>query len=156
MPQPKPKTPVLPSLETFLLTEKLISPQRSVELLRYMAAEELTAGSAVLRLHWVEAAALGEKLKQAFGITTVAVADLDGVKMKKVLGEDKIRAWQAIPMAFATDSGNQKLILGLTDPLHRAILQSAETLTKMPVQPAFLPWTEYTKICEMWFGAGAQ
>jgi len=153
MAQPKPKTPVLPSLETFLASEKLLSPQRSVELLRYMAAEELTAGSAVMRLQWVDPKALGEKLKANFSIPAVSAADLDGTKMKQVLHEDKIRAWQAIPFRFADESGGRKIVLGLTDPLHRAILQSAETLLKLPVQPAFLPWNEFTKICALWFGA---
>lgn len=152
MAEPKQTAPVLPSLETFLFSEKLLSPQRSVELLRYMAGEELTAGSAVLRLKWVDAKVLGERLHKAFGIPTVTDKDLAGVKMRKVLGEDKIRAWQAIPIDFIEDSGAKKLLLGLTDPLHRAILQSAEALTKMPVQPAFLTWDDYAKLCELWFG----
>lgn len=153
MAQPKPKTPVLPSLETFLFSEKLLSPHRSVELLRYMAAEDLTAGSAVMRLQWVSPKGLGERLKAVFSIPTVGAADLDGAKMKQVLSEDKIRAWQAIPFRFAEESGGRKLVLGLTDPLHRAILQSAETLIKMPVQPAFLSWNEFKEICGLWFGA---
>jgi hypothetical protein len=148
---PKPTPPVLPSLETFLATEKLLSAARSVELLRYMAEEELTAGSAVMRLQWVKPELLSQRLERAFSIPTVTSASLAGVKMRKVLTEDKIKAWQVVPVDFLDESGTRKLLLGMTDPLHRAILQSAEGLARLPIQPAFLSWDEYVKVCESWF-----
>lgn len=152
MVQTKTREPVLPSLETFLNSEKLLSPQRAVELLRYMSSEELTAGSAVMRLKWVTGADLGQRLSKAFSIPMVTANSIGGIKMRKVLTEDKIRAWQAVPIDFSEDNGTRKLILGMTDPLHRAIQQSAEALTRVTIQPAFLPWEEYEKICEIWFG----
>lgn len=155
MVQTKTREPVLPSLETFLTSEKLLTPQRAVELLRFMSNEELTAGSAVMRLNWVASGDLSERLAKAFGIRTVTAAGVAGIKMRKVLTEDKIRAWQSVPMDFAEYNGIKKLILGMTDPLHRAIQQSAEALTRMSIQPVFLPWEEYEKICETWFGQGS-
>lgn len=139
-------------METFLFSEKLLSPQKSVELLRYMSSEELTAGSAVMRLRLVTPQMLSEKLMKHFGIPTVGLESLGGVKMRKVLTEDKIRAWQSIPMDFVENEGSPKLILGMTDPLHRAIQQSAETLTRVTIQPAFLAWEDFEKIFATWFG----
>ncbi len=149
---PKTREPVLPSLETFLFSEKLLSPQKSVELLRYMSSEELTAGSAVMRLRLVTPQILSEKLMKHFGIPTVKIESIGGTKMRKVLTEDKVRAWQSVPVDFVDDNGVRKLILGMTDPLHRAIQQSAETLTRLTIQPAFLTWEDFETICATWFG----
>lgn len=151
MAQPKPNTPVLPSLETFLASERLLPASRSVELLRFMSEQELTAGSAVMRLEWVKPQVLSEKLAQTFNIPTVGPGSITGERMRKVLSEDKIRSWQVIPIDFVEDTTGRKLLLGMTDPLHRAIQQSAETLTHLPIIPAFLAWTDFLKICEEWF-----
>ena len=151
MAQPKQRDSVLPSLETFLSSEKLLSPGRCVELLRYMSGQELTAGSALMRLGWITAESLAEKLGKNFGIGSVTAASVAGLKMRKILTEDKIRAWQVVPVDFIDVSGTRKLILGMTDPLHRAIQQSAEALTRMVIQPAFLSWGDYLEVCQLWF-----
>ncbi|MBI4404044.1 MAG: hypothetical protein HY537_07780 [Deltaproteobacteria bacterium] len=127
------------TLESLLVSQRLLSPEQVVQTHSCMAQTDVNFGTALMYLQLLPVSVIAKVLQEKAGIPSDISAELIASPgMKRVITAEKAKALQVFPISFIEESGQRVLLLGMTDPLDTFSQAKVHEMCRLKVQPMFV------------------
>lgn len=147
----------LPSMESFLLQQKLITLGQVEHARTFMSESDISFGTAILFLKYVAEDRLARLLEAHFSVRHLSPGEITGLgKLKNLLTPERAKGLQVFPLTLIEESGSRVILLGMTDPLDIGAVRKVEEWTHTRVQPSFLTLAELQELYVRYYRTGLE